>query len=93
LREIQSGDRTTLQRVLIPENAKKMESPDFPKMIKVVQAMTPKQIKVWKLVESGAEATLTVSGIQDGKQVWGSVDLVNIDGKWLISRESWGGSQ
>ena len=89
LRAIQSGDRITLQKVLIPENAKKTESPDFPKMIKVVQAMTPEQIKVWKLVESGGEATLTVSGVEDGKQVWGSVELVNIDGKWLISKEQW----
>jgi hypothetical protein len=93
LRAIQSGNRTTLQKVLIPENAKRTDSPDFPKMIKVVQAMTPKQIKVWKLVESEGEATLTVSGLEDGKQVWGSVELVNIDGKWLISKERWGGSQ
>ncbi len=89
LRAIQSGNKATLQKVLIPENAQKTESADFPKMIKAVQAMMPKQIKVWKLVESGAEATLTVSGVQDGKQLWGSVELVNIDGKWLVSKESW----
>ena len=90
LRAVQAGNKATLQKVLIPENAQKTESPDFPQMIKMIQSMTPKQIKVWKLVESGAEATLTVSGVEDGKQVWGSVDLVNIDGKWLISKERWG---
>ncbi|MDP8982193.1 MAG: hypothetical protein M3O35_16570, partial [Acidobacteriota bacterium] len=90
VRAIQAGNKAALQKVLIPENAQKVDSPDFPQIVKMIQSMTPKQIKVWKVVEESGEATLTVSGMEEGKQVWGSVDLVNIDGRWLIEKERWG---
>jgi Domain of unknown function (DUF4878) len=66
-----------------------VDSPDFPKMLEMVQAMQAKDIHVLKATESGNTATLIVDGTQDGKPQRGKVILTKSDGRWNLVSESW----
>ena len=58
-------------------------------MLKIVQMMQPLNIKVLKAVEKDGEATLTMTGTQEGKPMKGEATLKLVDGKWTMTNQSW----
>lgn len=81
------GDKAGMMKLVDPEKAKMMDTPEFPQMVKMVQSMQPKNIQVLKATETGEAAELIVSG-DAGKQR-GKVKMAKLDGQWRVMKESW----
>ncbi|MBM3787597.1 MAG: hypothetical protein FJW30_24845 [Acidobacteria bacterium] len=84
---LMKGDKATMMKIIDPEKAKMMDTPDFPEMLKFVQSMQAKNIKVLKATETAEAAELLVTG-DAGKQK-GKVALKKMDGQWRVMKESW----
>lgn len=89
VKAIETGDKQAIIAMSPPDRRAMADSPDFPKMLEMVQAMQAKDIHVVKATESGSTATLIVEGTQDGKQQRGKVMLTKSDGRWITVSESW----
>ena len=59
-------------------------------MLKLVQAMTPLDIKVLKATETGDRARLLARGSMEGKPQRGKIYLNRVNGKWIMAGETWG---
>ena len=88
---IRAGNKEQILALGPPERRAQIDTPEFPQMLKMVQSMTPRNIKVLKATESGDKAQLVVTGVQEGKTQHGKVYLIKQGGKWLVTSESWGG--
>ena len=86
---IRTGDRAKILAAAPPDQRDKIDTPDFQKMLKIIQMMQPENIKVLKAVEKDGVATLTLSGIQEGKPQKGEAVMKFEGGKWLMRNESW----
>jgi hypothetical protein len=86
---IRTGNKQALMDLSPPDRRAMIDTPDFPKMLELVQLMTPQNIKVLKATESGDRATLIVRGIQEAKPQRGKVTLTRMNGKWIVTQESW----
>jgi len=84
---LMKGDKATMTKLIDPEKAKMMDTPEFPQMIKFIQEMQAKNIQVLRVAENGDSATLTVTG-SAGKQK-GTVTMQRRDGQWILMKESW----
>lgn len=85
------GDKAAMRKLVDPEKAKMMDSPEFPEMLKMVQSMQAKGIQVLKATETDDAAQLVVSG--DAGKRRGTVKMARWNGQWRVSRESWTDSQ
>lgn len=88
---LMKGDKATMMKLIDPEKAAMMNTPEFPQMIKFIQEMQAKNIKVLKVAEKGDSATLSVSG-DAGKQT-GTVTMERRNGQWIVMKESWKNAQ
>jgi hypothetical protein len=84
---IVKGDKAAIIRGVDPEKAAKVDTPEFPKILKVLQAMQPKDVEVVRAPETGDTAELDVIG-GGGKDV-GTVKMQRMNGSWVVMRESW----
>ena len=86
---IRAGDRAKIVAASPEDQRQQIDNADFEKMLKVVQTMQPSNIKVLKAVEKDGEATLTLSGVQDGKPQKGEATMKLEAGKWVMGSENW----
>jgi hypothetical protein len=84
---LMKGDKVTMVKLIDPEKATMMDTPEFPQMIKFIQEMQAKNIKVLRVAEKGESAILTVTG-SAGKQK-GTVTMERRAGNWIVMKESW----
>lgn len=89
LRAIQKEDLPALKKLFTKEQAKNLDDPEAKKMVGMVKMMSPTEIKVLKVVETGDKADLTVTGKQDGTVASGVVHMVKEGGAWKVQREEW----
>lgn len=92
LAALRAGSKAGLEKIVVPENVGQMNTPDFPKMLAMIQMMEPKQIKILKATEDGDVATLVLTGVLDGKPQKGTATMKKINGQWLMAGEAWKGS-
>lgn len=84
---LMKGDKATMVKIIDPEKAKMMDTPEFPQMIKFIQEMQAKNIQILRIAEKGDSATLTATG-SAGKQK-GTVTMERRNGQWILMKESW----
>ncbi len=84
---LMKGDKAGLMKAVDPAKADKINTPEFPEMIKFIQSMQPKNIQVLRATESGETAELAVSG--NGGTDVGTVQMKKINGSWIVMKESW----
>ena len=89
LRAIQKEDVSALKKLFSKEQAKNLDDPEAKKMVGMVRMMSPTEIKVLKVVETGDKADLTVTGKQDGSVASGVVHMVKEGGSWKVQQEEW----
>jgi hypothetical protein len=89
LRAIQKEDLPALKKLFTKEQAKNLDDPEAKKMVGMVRMMSPTEIKVLKVVETGDKADLTVTGKQDGGVASGVVHMVKEGGAWKVQQEEW----
>jgi hypothetical protein len=87
---IRSGDKQKIIDLAPPDKRAAIDTPQFPEILKMVQMMTPTDIKVLKATETGDHAKLIARGMDDGKPQRGKIYLNRVDGKWIMASESWG---
>jgi hypothetical protein len=86
---VRSGNKAKMLELASPKVRQMMDTPDFAQNLSLVQAMLPSNIKVMKATETGDEATLIVTGTEEGKTKRGTVTMMRQGGKWFIVKESW----
>jgi hypothetical protein len=89
LRALQKEDVGALRKLFSKEQAKNLDDPEAKKMVGMVRMMSPTEIKVLKVVETGDKADLTVAGKQDGGVASGVVHMVKEGGAWKVQQEEW----
>ncbi|HSP13433.1 MAG TPA: hypothetical protein VLV78_01625 [Thermoanaerobaculia bacterium] len=85
---IQSGDMAAIRKSVTKDMAKQTEDPDFKKMLGVIQAMSPKKVKIKSGSVDGDTATLLVDNL-DEKNATGTITLVRESGQWKLQKEDW----
>lgn len=86
---LRKGDKAGLLQSVDPEKGKKINTPEFPEMLKFIQSMQPKNITVLRATETGETAELEVTGTGANGPEFGTVKMRRLDGRWIIVRESW----
>ena len=86
---LMSGDLAALRKSVGADQAKQMNDPDFPKMLKLVQAMQPKNIKITGGSSDGTTATLNATGKDGGATSTGTIMMSLEGGVWKVTKESW----
>jgi hypothetical protein len=87
---IYTGDKQKILELAPPDKRAAIDTPQFPEILKMVQAMTPKDIQVLKATETGDHAKLIARGTMDGAAQRGKIYLNRVNGKWIMASESWG---
>lgn len=91
LKAVHAGDKAGIMAHVDPERRAMVDTPEFPELLKMIQGMTPKQVKVLKLTESGDKSVLLVEAKnEEGGLMRGKITLTKGPGGWFVSRESWG---
>ena len=85
---ITAGDLASIRKSVVAEMAKQTEDPDFKKMLPVIQAMQPKNVKIDGGTIDGDNATLLVTSL-DEKNTTGTVTMRRESGQWKVVNESW----
>jgi hypothetical protein len=62
---------------------------DPKKVMGMLQAMTPTDIKYTGVKVDGKKAVLDATGKVGGEANWGTIDLAEEDGQWKIGQQSW----
>jgi len=83
------GDFDGLRKVVAAERAKAMDDPEFKKMFPLIQSMQPKDVKITSGAIDGNNATLNVTGKDEGGTSTGTITLVREGGAWKLYKESW----
>lgn len=86
---IRSGDKQKILELSPPDKRAAIDTPDFPKMLEMVQMLTPANIKVLKATEAGDRAKLVARGSMDGQTQRGLISLNRVNGKWIVANETW----
>ena len=81
-------DEFALMELVVPEMAKQTEAPEFKEMLPMIQAMTPKKIRITGGSVDGDSATLLVESL-DEKNTTATVTLRREGGQWKLVKESW----
>jgi hypothetical protein len=84
------GDLKELKTRLTAERAKQLDDPEITKMLPLIQAMQPKDIKIVSGSIDGGVVTLITKGKEEGGGTSnGTITMVNESGKWKVQKESW----
>ena len=89
LAALAAGDLAKLAKSVDAEHAAQMKDPEFKKMLKMIQAMEPKDVKIVRGSIDGSKATLEVTGKDGDATSNGTVELVMEGGAWKLAKESW----
>lgn len=85
-----SGKVDAIRKVVVAEQAKGLDDPEFKKMLPLIIAMQPKDAKIVKGAVDGDTATLKVTGKDEGGgSQYGTVTMVKEGGAWKLKKESW----
>jgi hypothetical protein len=84
-----AGNIAGIKKAVTKERAAEMNDPDFPKMLGLVQAMTPKTIKITAGSIDGDNAILLTEAKEKDETTTGKVTLVKEAGAWKIANEEW----
>jgi len=87
---IRKGDRAGIIAMLTPERRAKIDNEHFPEILKMIQSMEPREVRIRKAVEKDGTATLWVSGKSDEGLQKGKITLHLEDRKWIVQNEEWG---
>ena len=86
------GDRARIRSLAPPEAREQVDGPNFAEMLKVLQAMQERDVRVLKAVTNGDETTLQLDGKSpDGEPRRGEATLKLENGKWIMRNEKWRG--
>jgi hypothetical protein len=86
---IRTGDKQKIIALAPPDKRAAIDTPQFPEILKLVQAMTPTNIQVLKATETGDQAKLIARGTLDGMAQRGNIYLNRVNGRWIMASESW----
>jgi len=86
---LMSGNLAAIRKSVGADQAKAMDDPDFPKMLKLVQGMQPKNIKITGGSLAGSTATLSATGKDGDATSTGTITMVLDGGVWRVQKESW----
>lgn len=84
---IRKGDKAAIIKGVDPERASKVDTSEFPQMLKMIQSMQAKDIEVLQANETADTAELVVAG--GGGKDTGTVKMRKLNGNWVVIRESW----
>lgn len=84
-----AGNVAGLKKAVSKERAAEMNDPDFPKMLPLVQAMTPKTVKITAGSVDGDTAILLTEAKEKNETSTGKITLVKEAGAWKIAKEEW----
>ncbi|HEX7191906.1 MAG TPA: hypothetical protein VF381_10095 [Thermoanaerobaculia bacterium] len=84
-----AGNVAGLKKAVSKDRAADMDDPDFPKMLPLVQAMTPKTVKITAGSVDGDTAILLTEAKEKGETSTGKITLVKEAGAWKIAKEEW----
>ena len=83
------GDLAGIKKAVAADRAKQVDDPDFKKMLPMIQAMEPKNVKITGGAIDGNTATLNATA-KDGKETSkGTITMVLEGGVWKVKDESW----
>jgi hypothetical protein len=84
-----AGNVAGLKKAVSKDRAAEMNDPDFPKMLPLVQAMTPKTVKITAGSIDGDTAILLTEAKEKNETSTGKITLVKEAGAWKIAKEEW----
>ena len=86
---VAAGDLAGIRKGASADRAKQMDDPEFKKMLPMIQAMQPKNVKITGGSVDGNTATLLATA-KDGKETsTGTITMVREGGAWKVEKESW----
>jgi hypothetical protein len=86
---IRAGDKQKIMDLGPPDRRAMIDTPQFPEMLKIAQAMLAQDIKVLKATETGDKAILLARGTMDGQRNRAKIYMNRVNGKWIMMTESW----
>jgi hypothetical protein len=94
-RAIHAGDKAAILAAVEPERRNMLDAPGMPpfaEVLKMMQGMTPKTVKVLRVTEATTKAVLIAEAPDpDGKPMRGRITLVRgAEGQWYMAGEQWG---
>jgi hypothetical protein len=89
LKILRAGDSGKILANVSSTRAKQMKPEELKKMLPLIQAMIPDDIKYVSGGMDGDHATLNLSGKDHGSKATGTVDMVRESGAWKVDKESW----
>jgi hypothetical protein len=95
LKAVAAGDYVAYKKCMtraanegIEKQTKEMKL-DPKKVMGMLQAMTPTDIKYTAVKVDGKKAVLDATGKVGGEANWGTINLEEEDGQWKIGQQSW----
>lgn len=91
LKALETGDRNTLRTVVTREHSKKIDNPDFLKMLEVIQELIATDVKLQKLTVNGDTAVFEATGKDrvSGARAAGTIKMALEGATWKIIGEEW----
>ncbi len=89
LKILKAGDTGRILASVSSSRSKEMKPEDLKKMLPIIQAMLPANIKCTGGGVDGEHATLNVTGNDHGSKATGTVEMVREGGVWKVDKESW----
>jgi hypothetical protein len=90
LEALRAGDLVRLKATVTADRAKMIDTePDFKKMLALIQAMEPTNVKIVSGAIDGDRATLVLSGEDNGQKSEGTAVMVLDKKVWRVENESW----
>jgi hypothetical protein len=89
MKVLTAGNIPELKKRLTASRATQLDSPEIKKLLPMIQAMQPTNIKVTGGSIDGNTATLKATGMSDGAKNDGTITMVKENGAWKVEKESW----
>ncbi len=87
---LRKGDKEAILKAIDPEKATMARnSPEWPKILAMIQDMEPTDIVVEKATIAGDDAVLMVTGLNSKKLQTGKVTMMRLNNQWLVKKEAW----
>lgn len=92
LKSVKSGDMKAVTAAMVPDKAAELDaqkdSKEFPMMWGLFTSMHPSAVKVTEAHKEGDKLVMAVE-VTEGDKSTGTIEMQQIDGKWLVGRESY----
>jgi len=90
IKALQKRDGATIRKMaeVGPASDKELKE-----QMEMVAAMTPTDLKIASGTLNGDAAVLNVTGMQEGKKQYGTIEMKKKGGVWKITKEEWTESQ